>query len=724
MRSEKNRRPQAQERAAHVLVCAVSDPWLVLGALGLSLAAYVGLALILMPPPIATPPMADMFIPELRQALLPEPQEKFLYVFGLLCVPTLPILFYWALGWCSRRLGTKLDWLESRPLLWIRDAGLLAGLIVWLFLLATGSEIPHIYRVLGAAIAVTPMLAFLLRRKWQWHRYVGYAVAALLLLFLSRLQIIGEDRWLSSLELGPHFDLPLGAINQTIHGRTALVDMTSQYGVLYPYVAALVLSPFQLTVQGVTLFFTFVTLLSLLFTYLAVARKIGGGSLATPLIFLSIIGLSYPYFCAGFFDFSVSCPIAYYQGYPLRVVCGAFFIWFVSVYFARKNWWLLLAGYAAAGLSVLWNADTGVVVLIAWTGTNLFDALATHLPNWRKTARALLLHCLLACLAVAASAGAYNLFAWLRCGQWPKFEAYSQYQRIFYVSGYFMLPMNPCEFWQPVVLIHLVTIFRCMRRLLQRNADATTRWYWFIALYGLGIFSYYQGRSHVCCLTAVLYPAIMLAAFLAVDILRDGQNAGSLRQFRGQSSRYAFAAALGCLLFPAAGLFSFCQTLPEAVEFAAGGRPCLPMMGNLEPLIQGLRQRIGNSPAVFFSPIANYLHVKTGSYSALPFASPQEIMLLDQVRQTQTVLDESKDLKYVLIDQRDQPFLLHLRFDKYHVAEAFGRQFVLLQRNRVSPGRDLDPDPRAAPTERTCKGYASERKRVAPNLRSLADVQS
>ena len=36
----------------------------------------------------------------------------------------------------------------------------------------------------------------------------------------------------------------------------------------------------------------------------------------------------------------------------------------------------MLAGYLAAGASLLWNADTGMVILVAWTASLLVDAVS------------------------------------------------------------------------------------------------------------------------------------------------------------------------------------------------------------------------------------------------------------------------------------------------------------------------------------------------------------
>ena len=93
------------------------------------------------------------------------------------------------------------------------------------------------------------------------------------------------------------------------------------------------------------------------------------------------------------------------------------------------------------------------------------------------------------------SVASYGLFAWVRTGQIPSLESYSRYQRIFYGSGFWMIPMNPFECWQPVILVYLATIFYCLRQLWRRRATNTCSWYLFIALYGLGIFTYYHWNN-------------------------------------------------------------------------------------------------------------------------------------------------------------------------------------------------------------------------------------
>ncbi len=495
------------------------------------------------------------------------------------------------------------------------------------------------------------------------------ALSVPLLLFLADLLMISEDKWLSDPGIFVHFDLLLGAVNQTMHGRTILVDTVSQYGILYPYIAALALAPFELTAQHIMYFFIALGLITLIFTYLALARKTGIGSPLTLFLFVGVIGVQHPYFLAGLFDFQAS--VVYYANYPLRVVCGTFFLWFVSVYFARKSWRLALLGYAAAGFSALWNGDTGVVILIAWTGALLFDAVATHAGSIRKMLAGAAIHVSMFGLTLLLSAGLYSLFAWLRSGQLPNFKNYYLYQKIFYSTGFYMLPMNPGEFWQPIILVYLVTVFYCVRRLLQKKTDAAVKWYFFIALYGLGIFSYYQGRSHVHCLLPVAYPAVILSGFLAVDFFKECQSASWRQLLTHTGYRYSFLRLILCLLLPVFGILNFCRLLPDAVRYTAGEPAPPPMVAKREPLIQLLQKYIYNSQTVIFSSISNYLHLKTKSYSALPFSSPAEILLFSQVKDVQNVLDHG-DLKYVVIHDYGAHgvFLPYLILDHYRVEVA------------------------------------------------------
>jgi hypothetical protein len=480
-----------------------------------------------------------------------------------------------------------------------------------------------------------------------------------------------------------HFDLLLGAVNQVMHGRTILVDATSQYGIIYPYVAAAVVAPFGLSVTHLSLFFVGLSLPVLVMVYLIYAGKMGSGSPGALVCLLATLAVLHPFWGAALFNFATEA--VYYQYFPLRVICGVFFLWFSGVYFRRPSRWLMLAGYLAAAASLLWNADTGMVVLVAWTATLLVDAVSQvgDCPDFRSTKRGLSPlasriartaariagHLALLVLTLVLSVAGYALFARLRSGRLPDLGAFWQYQEIFYAAGYFMLPMKRCELWQPIVFLYLAVVAGGVRRALQGTADAATKWHLFIALYGLGIFSYYQGRSHVFCLAAVLYPAMILACLLSADLAAAWRAAGC--SLKDPAARFCWLKLASCWLLVGFGLIHFGRGLPTAAATLARGRPREANVYD-ESAIGPLSERLAGSAAVILSPLSNYLHVRTRSWSALPFSSPQEIVLVAQAGEARQALDGRRQVCLVEDSREEGVLLQYVRPEGFREVQRIG----------------------------------------------------
>ena len=233
-----------------------------------------------------------------------------------------------------------------------------------------------------------------------------------------------------------------------------------------------------MTESHVATFFAALAVLSVLFLYLAACRKFGYGSIGSIGTLLVLLGVLHPYFEGALLKFE--SPPIYYPYFPLRVVCGALFLWFVPFYLSRRGFWLALLGYAAAGASALWNSDTGIVILVAWTATLVFDDVARGELHIGRVVLRVGLHGLCFLLTLLLAFGGYAVFARLRGGRFPDFSAFTKYQSIYYGSGFMMLPMKLWELWQPIILIYAVTVFLAVRKLFARTADATTAWYFFI----------------------------------------------------------------------------------------------------------------------------------------------------------------------------------------------------------------------------------------------------
>ena len=718
MKTTRHEQPAAAQQNENATALATTDAgkqsMFGLASLALSVLIYVAIAWAVFQGYHPAPPDLTQFLPELRVLVKPEPQERLCYLLGLACIVVLPTLFWAALARWDRLRPKDWAWLQSPQMLLGRDVALAGGLVLWIIWLAIHTEMPVSRLRLGLAIPLLPAMIYFARQSMPSNRCGAHVLAGVLLLLLTSLLVVDEAWYWKIWSVSHHFELLLGAVNQVHHGKTILVDTASQYGILYPYIAAMVLAPWELTVTHISLFFAAMSLLTFVLFYWMICEKVGYRSYWSLLFLIPFLAVTHPFFGSGWFvdaGFSAEYNWIYYQYHPLRVLCGAFFLGFVPWYFRHQKPWLMVFGYLASGFAVLWNMDTGMVVLLAWTGVLVFDRLALRPIAIGRLLAGIAVHISLFLLTLAGSFATYAIWARFRSGQFPQPDLFLKYQSIFYGAGFMMLPMRLWEWWQPVILIYVVTIADCLRRVIRGSGEARVRWYFFIAIYGLGIFSYYQGRSHICCLYHVLYPAMILAGFHLIDLLRHIPKRPPWTRFRDPEWRYAVIRLVACGLFVVVGFVHFVVCLPSlmwdmpyendvAEQSATMDRANLDLRRYLESIPSenkcrewsvameraslDLRQYLKNSPCLILSPFSNYLHLKTGSYSALPFCSPSEVMLVDQLRDVQDAM-EREDTQYVVmqtISGKNVWLLRGLRFDRFHVVRRFGADIVLLEKTR------------------------------------------
>jgi hypothetical protein len=575
--------------------------------------------------------LAPDFLPELRHAINPEPREKLLYQLGLGVGTVVPIGVYVLACRLSRARDVRFF---ARPWFAIgHSVALLAIVVLWLGMLIRHTEVPKpLWGCIATAGASLPLL-FAARLRVPGWRTARYVLLAFVGYVVFRLGYCNDALIISDPLVAHHLDLLLGAVNQVSHGHTILVDTSSQYGVLYPYVIATLVRPFGVSVPSICAVFAGLGVIALGWVYLVI-RRAARSLDETPcaeLLFLGMVGATMSFCLASVFD---SLWI-YYQYFPLRVVCGCFFFWYVGT-FARaeaetRKQRLLVGGYLLAGISLLWNTDTGLVIVVAWTGTALFDSLARRRSDTRAMLRGIATHGAAALLTTFGSVGAYAVFARLRTGHGIDLGEYLRFQNIFYGAGFYMLPMNGWEFWQIMLAVPFVTVFLCLRRWLLGTADELCTEKLFIALYGLGIFSYYQGRSHVQVLLAVGYPTALLGCLFIVDLMK--------RPSPTSSRTFGFVLKAFSAFAPAAGLVFMCSSIPRMVRVTRQPPTAAEKDAFLSTLEVLRRQNRGTELPVV-SNMENFIHLKTETSSPFPFSSLAEVMLTQQLEQLRKTISD------------------------------------------------------------------------------------
>ena len=641
-------------------------------SLVLSLVIYVPMALALaqvIPGPrtplgkAAAAKAAADFVPfdQMEIYICPEPLEKARYLLALLCVAILPTVFYLV----SLRFirPDVLDVLNRPGPLAVRDLLLAIALVAWFSVLCGTSWIPNSGKHLLAALSLALVIVFRWRDIPRMTPIMSRFVIGSLAVLGFLTQCVGENWFFRCQFIWHHMDILLAAVNQVAHGKTVLVDTTSQYGIFYPYVIAAALWPFGVSQPGMTVVFATLVLLQSALLFLAFKRLPGMTPAWQAVFAVSYAGLAVPMLNGAlfhaqdsFFDVNILQPgydfsPVYYQFTPVRTFWFAVFVWLCGSESRFTRPWFIPLGYVLAGTSFLWNADTGLVILIAWTGMLVYR----RMDSWRRDPLGLLRHATTHLVALAAtivgSLAFYAAFAWLRSGQLPRYDELFFFQRVFYESGFYMVTMPLWEFWQPIFALLAFTMAWCMRQVVRERIHAPAPWVFFIAAYGLGTFSYYQGRSLPQVLPAIFLPVFLLAFFWT----RQGLSALAGRTFadiaRPTSLRLIAIQTVPVILFCLCGFINLCRSLPAAVLYATNTTSTRDAR-EMDPLTDAMRSHVaGKAVAIMIDPEA-FLHTKAGSWSVLPVASLTEVFLRSQLAQIQRTLETPGTLIVV------QPHLL------------------------------------------------------------------
>ena len=314
----------------------------------------------------------------------------------------------------------------------------------------------------------------------------------------------------SEVRVTNHFDAVYHAVAQVHLGKTLLVDTLNQYG-QYPELLAPLFAVTGLSVRIFSCVMQTVTVVAFGCLYLFLRR-----TLRNPLVafvtFLAI--LASPYFLHNTYE---AVGTIYYQYIPIRFLFPCLLIYLSGCYLETRNRWLYFSSFPLYTIGILWNLDTGIVVFLTWLLTLCYEELVS------RPARAGILH---VCRHVAIALGSLLLvigiyYGTLRTlsGHWPDFGQLSAYQRLYYFHGFYMLPMPGVHPWNLVLLIYALGLACAGWRVLNCRLGQDGSQIFLVSILGIGIFTYYQGRSHDSVFVFICYPALLLIGLFVDRVL-------------------------------------------------------------------------------------------------------------------------------------------------------------------------------------------------------------
>lgn len=301
-----------------------------------------------------------------------------------------------------------------------------------------------------------------------------------------------------------HFNAVFHAVVQVFLGKELLADFNHQYG-LYPHFIEPIFRVTGLSVLKFSILMSILMGISLVSIYSFMKSAIQQKIVAM-LAFVSLIHYCY------FFGRSIASQDYYYQYHPLRFLFPCMAIFLTYRYLSTTNRRLYYLSFVLYSTALLWNFDSGFVVFFSWLLLLLYTECSEL--NFRNMSR----HIYLSGIIAFAIISVFILYMRMRYGQFPDFSGAFDYQKLFYMYGYYMLPMPPWHPWMMVLGIYASGLLHSIIQLMEKNVTTKSSMFFFLSILGIGLFSYYQGRSHDLCLLSVSYPAFIIVA-LYTDML-------------------------------------------------------------------------------------------------------------------------------------------------------------------------------------------------------------
>lgn len=358
----------------------------------------------------------------------------------------------------------------------------------------------------------------LLRRSTVW---VGWGIVSLAFCYVFFISLYRSD-------CPPkmyHFNPVYYSISQVLTGKTCLVDLSAQYGNYAHFFEPIL----RLTGGGVfqtTLLFAVLNVLS----YLGIAGFLWCVVKNNVIRLLGFLFLFAYQFCSnhaflvtltGQSELGVD---PYYQYTPIRIFPAVLALFLTTLYYRNRNKYLYVFLSIFASLTPFWNIETGIVVCVTWGASLIYNELQRYnaTANKAKTDcfHRIVYHGIVNAVVFAGTMTVLYCGLCLRGGARPGLQMAFSSQSIFYRLGFMMESMPLCGFWYFIAFLYLlglcVAVTALWQKLFAKNTEkpifsdefglATL----IVTFLGVGLFIYYQGRSHEFVLKPCTWPAVIL----------------------------------------------------------------------------------------------------------------------------------------------------------------------------------------------------------------------
>lgn len=486
--------------------------------------------------PINHPPIEELkklFTPFWGVHLYPKPKEHFLYISLLILLPFLlltSILFVRKL--LPEKVKTSLFlWNTivliiplaiSFPFLYCRDY--INSFVVnfnntTVFIILSITTIYIFQRSLIELLPFRKTATFwnkLSDLKTQLREYLPIRRQKQLLLFslflIASYQIISfrivniniisdHDAWTM------HLQAVFYAVTQVIEGKTLLSDLPAQYG-LYPELLRPVFLLIGLSVFKFTLILGILHLIALMLICITLSKIIK----RKLLLFICAMSLFLTTSTTWYILLGATDPL--YQFSPIRFIFPAISIFLFPLIAKNPTIKTVSLFSIASGIALIWNLDTGVPIYGSFICYLLSLLIFPSRLVTRFNASKLLALSIILPISIIT---VFITYLHLKSSSPLNLIDALKYQNIFYITGFGMLPIERgFSQWQVVCAIYIIGLTIPLYGWLKGYRNEKWDFVFFMSILGLGVFSYYEGRSHFMTLIFAAWPAYVIS-FIVVD---------------------------------------------------------------------------------------------------------------------------------------------------------------------------------------------------------------
>lgn len=207
----------------------------------------------------------------------------------------------------------------------------------------------------------------------------------------------------------------------------------------------------------------------------------------------------------------------YYQYMPHRILFPSLFLLLITFYNEDKLKSKLIV-YFTICVSLIWNFESGLFILLTFFVYNVYLLLTKHGFSEKKLYLKILPEILFSIIAFLLSFLYVIIISKIISGVWINISAFFNTYGISSQLGISMLPLKEFPVWPIFMLVpavYLIASIISISKIRHFNGESNLKHKinLLLSVYGLLVFTYYIGRSHVYNIPPTLWPFVIVVFF-------------------------------------------------------------------------------------------------------------------------------------------------------------------------------------------------------------------